>query len=234
MSPTVIESDVLLRLTPVTATVLAFTVTAHVAVFAPSAAFTVIVADPAALAVTTPEEDTVATVVLLDDHVTDLFVAFEGVTVATKEYVSPSVRDKLVLSKLTPVTGMTLALTVTVLVAVLFPSLVVTVIFAVPSATASTRPDEETVAIDGALDFHETSFMDAFAGLIEYVNEAFSPSVNVNAVGESETDSTAIYFPFFPSCVTVKSAASEPALMIIFPSRLYSSFSAAEKFAIHS
>ena len=42
------------------------------------------VADPTAFAVTTPEEETVATDVLFDDHVTVLFVAFEGETVAVK------------------------------------------------------------------------------------------------------------------------------------------------------
>ena len=37
---------------------------------------------PAALAVTTPAEDTVATEVLLEDHVTDLSVALDGEIVA--------------------------------------------------------------------------------------------------------------------------------------------------------
>ena len=72
------------KLTPVTETVLALTVTIHVAVFPPSLVFTVIIAVPAAFAVTTPEDDTVATDVLLDDQVTDLSVAFEGVIVAVR------------------------------------------------------------------------------------------------------------------------------------------------------
>jgi hypothetical protein len=42
----------------------------------------VIVAEPAAFAVTTPDEETVATDVLLEDQDTDLSVAFEGITVA--------------------------------------------------------------------------------------------------------------------------------------------------------
>ena len=96
VSPTVIERDVLFRLTPVTATVCAWTVTEHVAFFPPSFVVTVIVADPAALAVTTPEEDTVATDVLLDDQVTDLSVALEGVTVAVSVCVSPTVIVMLV------------------------------------------------------------------------------------------------------------------------------------------
>jgi hypothetical protein len=53
-----------------------------VAVLLPSWVVTVIVADPPPTAVTSPVVFTVATDVLLDDHVTFLFVAFAGVTVA--------------------------------------------------------------------------------------------------------------------------------------------------------
>ena len=81
-----------------------FTVTEQVAVLFPSTVLTVIVAVPTLTAVTTPELDTVATDVLFDDHVTDLFVAYEGVTVAVRVLVSPSVSTRLVLSKETPVT----------------------------------------------------------------------------------------------------------------------------------
>ncbi len=66
------------------------TVTAHVAFLAPSLVVTVIVAEPAAFAVTTPEEETVATEVLLDDHVTVLSVALDGLTVAVRVFVSPT------------------------------------------------------------------------------------------------------------------------------------------------
>ena len=48
----------------------------------PSAVVTVIVAVPGALAVTRPELLTVATVVLLDFHVTFLLLVLLGVTVA--------------------------------------------------------------------------------------------------------------------------------------------------------
>jgi hypothetical protein len=96
--------DDLSKLTPVTAIVWAFTVTEHVAFLPPSLVVTVIVADPAALAVTTPELETVATDVLLEDQVTDLSVAFEGVTVAVNVWVSPTVIDNDVLFRLTPVT----------------------------------------------------------------------------------------------------------------------------------
>lgn len=67
----------LLSVTPVTGI---FTVTAQVADLLPAVAVIVAVPDP--LEVTRPEEDTVATFVLDEDHVTVLFVAFDGVTVA--------------------------------------------------------------------------------------------------------------------------------------------------------
>jgi hypothetical protein len=58
-----------------------FTVTAQVAVLLPSAVVTVMVALPSATALIVPP-DTIATVVLLLLHVTFLFVALEGATVA--------------------------------------------------------------------------------------------------------------------------------------------------------
>ena len=159
---------VLSRLNPVTATVFAFTATEHTAVSAPSTVFTVIIAVPAAFAVTTPEEDTVATAVLSDVHVTDLFVAFDGFTVAVNACVSPSVIVRLVLSRLTPVTGITFALTVTSHTAVLPPSSVLTVILDVPIETAVMIPVADTDATKGLLDIQITSFSDAFHGLIVY------------------------------------------------------------------
>ena len=160
------DSDVLFNETPVTAIVLALTVTAQVAFLLPSVVVTVTVAVPAAFAVTTPEEETVATVVLLDDQVTDLSVALDGVTVATNVWESPSVNVNEVLSRLTPVTEIVFALTVTEQVAVFPPSSVVTVIVVVPTAMASTSPLSETIATEGELDFQETPFSEAFDGLI--------------------------------------------------------------------
>ena len=48
---------------------------------------------PAALAVTRPVDETVAMEVLPDDHVTFLFVAFEGRTVADNCFVVPTVSE---------------------------------------------------------------------------------------------------------------------------------------------
>ena len=148
----------------------AFTVTAQVAVLLPSVVFTVIVALPADLAVTTPELETVAIEVLFDDQVTDLSVAFDGVTVAVSVCVSPSVIVSVVLSRLTPVTDITFAFTVTAHVAVLLPSVVFTVIVALPADLAITTPEDDTSATDGALEVHVTDLSVAFDGDTVAVN----------------------------------------------------------------
>jgi hypothetical protein len=139
-------------LTPVTATVPVVTVIADVAVFAPSCVVTVMVALPKATPVTKPVELTVATDALLVLHVTFLFVAFEGATVAVNCVVAPTFTLALVGDTVTPVTGTVVLLTVMALVAVLFPSCVVTVMVAVPCATPVTKPDEFTVATAVLLD----------------------------------------------------------------------------------
>ena len=97
------DKELLFKLTPVTDTVAAFTVTVQVAFLPPSLVVTVIVADPTAFAVTTPEEEIVATDVLLEDHFTDLSVAFDGKTVAVNVSVSPTAIFNELLFKLTPV-----------------------------------------------------------------------------------------------------------------------------------
>ena len=101
--PVSIVVDVLFKLTPVTLTVGFFTVTLHVAVLLPSAVLTVIVAVPADFAVTTPF-DTVATFVFELLHVTDLFVALLGATVAVNVSLLPFSIVVDVLFRLTPVT----------------------------------------------------------------------------------------------------------------------------------
>ena len=83
----------------------AITVTVHVAVLLPSSVVTVIVAVPAAIAVTIPLSLTVATLGSLLLHVTALFVASEGVTVAVSCTVSPISSVFSVGSTLTPVTS---------------------------------------------------------------------------------------------------------------------------------
>ena len=81
------------------------TVTMQVSVKPPSAVITVIVAVPRAFAVTSPLALTIATAVLLDVHVINLFVAFGGVTVAVNCDVPANLSDRLPAPRETPVTG---------------------------------------------------------------------------------------------------------------------------------
>jgi hypothetical protein len=106
--PTVSSRLVWFRLTPVTAmssgSGIAM-VTAQTAVLPPSAVFTVILAVPAATAVMTPLEFTVAIAVLLDVHDTFLFVAFAGLIAAVRVAVPPGARLRPAVFRSTPVTA---------------------------------------------------------------------------------------------------------------------------------
>ena len=81
------------------------TITAQVAVLPPSAVLTVMVAEPAATAVTLPLASTVATDVLLLLQFIALSVALSGATVAVRVSVPPSVSSTDVLFKETLVTA---------------------------------------------------------------------------------------------------------------------------------
>ena len=100
---------------------------------------------PAAFAVTKPDELTVATELLEEDHDTDLLEADEGATVAVSCCVWPFIIVAVVGATETPLAGV---VTVTAHVAFLPPSVVVAVIVAVPLAFAVTRPEELTVATE--------------------------------------------------------------------------------------
>ena len=142
-SPLATEAVAGLTFTPV---MFDTTVTLHVAVLLPSTVLTVIVADPAETGVTVPPCDTVATELLLVLHVTFWFVALAGTIVAERVSVLPIVIEVDVLFKDTLAGGITTLETVTVQVAVLLPSAVLTVITAEPGETAFTTPLVETVA----------------------------------------------------------------------------------------
>ena len=163
------------RVTSATGYTFALTVIVHVAVLLPSSVVTVIVVDPAFRAVTLPL-DTVATEVLLLFQLTFLLVALLGLIVAVRVYSSPSVISWEVLSRVTPVTGYTFALTVTSHIAVLPPSSVVTIIIAEPALTAVTLP-LDTVATEVLLLFQLTFLLVALLGLIVAVKVNSSPSV---------------------------------------------------------
>jgi hypothetical protein len=81
------------------------TVTVQVAVLPPSSVVALIVAVPEEMPLTMPFGNTVVTAGLLVFHATFLFVALEGVMAAVSVSVSPALRLKIVLFKLTPVTA---------------------------------------------------------------------------------------------------------------------------------
>ena len=73
------------------------TVSAHSALLFPSTVFTVIFVVPALTATTLPFVSTVAIVESTADHVTFLFVAFAGKTVAVRVSFAPTTSDNVVL-----------------------------------------------------------------------------------------------------------------------------------------
>ena len=122
------------------------------------------VAEPAAFAVTTPEEDTVATEVLSDDHVTDLLEAYDGVMDAVRLFVVPTSIDEPVEELMEiPVTA---CFTVTAHVAfALVLSTEVHVMVAVPGYLQVTVPELLTVATEELRVDHVTDLFVAFEGL---------------------------------------------------------------------
>src|SRR5699024_1206273 len=104
------------------------------------------VAEPAFTPVTLPLPSMVNVSGLPDFQATFLLVALPGATVALSCAVAPSSTDNSVLSNLTPVTATAGSLTVTLVCADLLPSLVPTLMLAVPGATAVTTPLLSTVA----------------------------------------------------------------------------------------
>ena len=97
-------------------------------------------------------------------HVTFLFVALLGLTVAVNDSVFPLAKFNEVLFSLTLSTAIVGSVTVTLQVAVLFPSSVVAVIVAVPAAIAVTLPVKSTVATLELLLVHVTFLFVAFVG----------------------------------------------------------------------
>jgi hypothetical protein len=104
--PTVILAYVLFRDIPVTATEVLLTVTAQVSVKPPSMVVILMSAIPTLMPVTTPPCDTVAIVGALLLHVTLLFVAEAGSTLANKVSVPPTVILVDALFRDTPVTAL--------------------------------------------------------------------------------------------------------------------------------
>ena len=133
------------------------------------------VAEPTQTPVTTPELETVATVCSLLVQVTVLSVALEGKTVAVNVVVAPTMMLASVLSTDIPVTGM---MTFNSQVALLSPA--VAVIALVPSETATTWPDWDTIATDSLLLVQVTA---ASLGSTVTVKSMEPPTGNVYEVG---------------------------------------------------
>ena len=189
-SPSTISRVSLSTVTPSTGMTFASTVTSHFAVFPPSVVVAVIVAVPAATAVTLPFSSTVATFSSEVLHANVLSEASSGATVAVSVASSPSTMERVSLSTVMPETGMTFASTVTSHFAVFPPSEVVTVMVADPAFTAVTFPPS-TVATPVLEDDHETAWLVAFEGVTEAAMVSLPPSVRVKEVLLRETPVTA-------------------------------------------
>ena len=127
------------------------------------------------LKVTTPLELTVATLVLLDFHVTALFVALDGATATFSCTFLPAAMLRAEAVTLTFVTLTTALETVILHVAFTFPA--VAVITAVPSLTAVTTPSADTVATFVLLEVHTTASV-VSAGVTVAANVTVLPSVS--------------------------------------------------------
>ena len=121
----------------------------------------------------------------------------------------PTFTAAVVLSKVTPVTAIGAASTVTSQVAVLPPASAV--IVAVPSATAVTTP-LATVTTDSLEDSHVTVLSVALSGKAAAINVSLEPATNVNLVSFNVIVSTAIVFGF---TVTSHSATASPSVAVI-------------------
>ena len=89
---------------------------------------------------------------------------------------APILSVRAVLLSVTPVTATEVSLTVTLQVAVLPPSSVVTVMVASPTFTAVTLPLASTVAISGLSDFHVTFWLVASSGRTVAVRVSLPPT----------------------------------------------------------
>jgi hypothetical protein len=171
----------------------------------------VILAVPAATAVTAPFASTVATPGMLDDHAIARPVrTFPPASLSTAAIVVPEPTTRLALGGVsaTVATGAS----ATEMDAVpLMPSLVA-VIVALPAATPVTTPADETLAMDGALDVHVTVRpANTFppASFVTAVSVVLPPTSKVALVGVTETDATGTadtvtaVVPLLPSHVAV-------------------------------
>ena len=179
-----------------------------------------IVADPEATPVTSPADDTVATDEFDVVHVTDapdMVLPPASFTVAVRVTVSPTEVKVFVLGEIVTVE----AVWDTVAVAVALTEPEVAVIVAVPSATAVTRPDDDTVATDEFDVAHVTDAPDivlptasftvavscCVAPIDERVKLVGDNAINA-AVWATETEAVALTEPEVAVIVAVPSATA--------------------------
>ena len=106
LEPAFMVSVYLFNEMPITKMGLTVTTQSGEEMFDPSVEVALIFAVPGATAVTLPDESTVATPELFDDHINARFVAFEGVTVAVKISLEPTVMVSIYLFNEMPETKM--------------------------------------------------------------------------------------------------------------------------------
>jgi hypothetical protein len=142
-------------------------------------------------------------------------VALDGSTVAVSEEEEPFVIAIVDLSSSTPVTLTVVAgvLTVTLHVAVLLPSSVVTVMVALPAETALTTP-LDTVATDVLLDFHVTFLLVASDGEMVGVSLVSEPVSKAIEVLSSDTPVTLTSFPLLEVKTTAAAIAAKATIRI--------------------
>jgi len=169
--------------TLVTATEADATVTAQVAVLAPSDVVTVMVAEPAATADTRPVVETVATALLLELQLTAGLVALAGVTVAVRVCEPPTSKVVEVGLTLTLETATAALATVTMQVAEWLPSTVTTLMAAVPTVTPVTTPVALTVATLELPENQTTAWFVALEGMIVGVSVRLLPAFTVAVPG---------------------------------------------------
>ena len=197
--PTVTVAVGGVTLTPVTGTLMGVTVTTEEEVKPPLCVVAVTVAEPKATPVTTPDELTVTIAGLLEAHVTVLFVAFAGATVAVK--VAVAFKPILTVGgvTVTPVVGILLpGVTMTEEEAVKPPTCVVAVIVLEPTATPVTTPEALTVAATGLLEVQVTVVFVAFEGLTVAVNVVVVPTAIVAEAGATVTPVGGIVITVLP------------------------------------
>ena len=207
------STDAVVRSSVIELARILFTVTAQVAFrLEPSVVATVIVAVPGVSALTTPVASTVATAVLLLVHVSVCDATLAGVTVAVSLNCEPSSTDTEVRSSVIVLARILVPVTAQVAFR-LEPSVVATVIVAVPCASTFTNPVASTVATALLLLVHVSVCDAALSGFTVAVSLNCEPSSTDTEVRSSVIDCASCSFrnASYSASVTSFSSAGVPA-----------------------